>query len=316
MAKLKLKIACDPFESVRALEHKEIEPDGIELLFQPEMTNPVRHGAMVRDLAFDVCELNVSTYLIARDRGVPITAIPLFLFRKFRHGNIFVNPKSGITKASDLVGKRIGSSTMQPASNVWIHGILQDAGELPHKSVQWVLDRDEDMSFPFNPDWNITRAPRGENVVDLLLNGEVDAVSAPMTPQPLLKGDPRIARLYPDYVARERAYYQETGLFPIMHVTAIPTELMQREPWIAKSLLDAFETSKQMAYKHFSNTRVANLAWFGAQWEEEQALLGPDPWPYGFTPTNRRNIETAIRYTHEQGLTSKARSIEELFTIP
>ena len=75
MTPLKLTIACDPFESVRALEEKHIAPEGIELDFQPEMSNPVRHRAMARDLAFDICELNISTYLIALDRGAPLTAI-------------------------------------------------------------------------------------------------------------------------------------------------------------------------------------------------------------------------------------------------
>jgi 4,5-dihydroxyphthalate decarboxylase len=91
MAKLKLKLACDPFEFVRALQDRRVEPEGIELDFQPEMSNPVRHRVMARDMAFDICELNVTTYLIARDQGVPLTALPIFLFRKFRHGSIFIN---------------------------------------------------------------------------------------------------------------------------------------------------------------------------------------------------------------------------------
>ena len=314
MTRLKLKIACDPFESVRALEDRRIEPDGIELEFQPEMSNPVRHKAMARDLAFDVCELNISTYLIARDRGAALTALPIFLFRKFRHGNIFINPASGIRAASDLAGKRIGCPTLQAASNVWIHGILQDAGELAHNSVTWVVERDEDINFSPRPDLRMERVPRGSNIIDMLMAGELDAVTAPQTPAPLIAGDRRIARLYGDYVERERRYYLETGLFPIMHVTAAPRELLEREPWIAGSLVAAFETSKHAAYRHFANTRVGTLAWFGAQWEEERLLLGDDPWPYGLTPLNRRNIETAIRYTHEQGLISRSMSIEELFT--
>ncbi len=315
-AKLKIKIACDPFESVRALEDKRVEPDGVELDFQPEMSNPVRHGRMARDLAFDVCELSVSTYLIARDQGVPIVAIPVFLFRKFRHGNIFVNPKSGVRTPQDLVGKRIGCPTLQPPSNVWIHGILDDEGALPHRSVTWVVERDEDIPFKPPADLRIERARRGANIVDMLMAGELDAVSAPQTPQPLVDGDPRIGRLFPDYVARERAWFEKTGLFPIMHVTALPKALVDREPWIIKSLIEAFERSKQAAYKHFANTRVATLAWFGAQWEDERRLFGEDAWPYGLGETNRRNLETVIRYTHAQGLTSRAASLDELFVRP
>ena len=310
---LRLRIAADRFESVRALADGSIAPEGIELAFQPHMTNPVRHRAMVTDLAFDVCELNVCTYLVARDRGVELTAIPVFLFRRFRHGNIFINPRSGIRSAADLVGARIGCPSMEAASNVWIHGILQDEGELAHRSVNWVVEREEDIAFTPPPDLRMQRAPAGQSVVELLMAGQIDAVSTPQTPRELLAGDPRIGRLFEDYVARERRYFERTGLFPIMHITALPSALVAREPWIVGSLMRAFEASKQAAYAHFSDVRVGPLAWFGAQWESEQRLFGADAWPHGLTDTNRRNLETIIRYTYEQGLISRRMTIEELF---
>lgn len=312
-APLRLTIAADPFESIRALMEHSIAPEGITLEFQPEMTNPVRHRAMVIDRAFDVCELNVCTYLVARDQGVALTAIPIFLFRKFRHGNIFINPASGITAPEQLVGGRIGCPSMEAASNVWIHGVLEDDGSLPTRSVTWVVEREEDIPFTPPPDLRIERAPPGRSVVDMLMQGELDAVSAPQTPPALIKGDPRIGRLFPDYAIRERAYFAKTGLFPIMHITALPTELVAREPWIVPSLMNAFEESKKISNHHFSNTRVGTLAWFGALWEEEHQMFGGDAWPYGLTPINRRNIETVIRYTYEQGLISRIFTIEELF---
>lgn len=113
---MRLTIAADPFEIVRELEEGHIKPEGIELDFQPEMTNPVRHRAMVRDLAFDVCELNVCTYLIAKAKGAPITALPIFLFHKFRHGNIFVHADSGLHEPANLVGKKIAVPNLQPAA--------------------------------------------------------------------------------------------------------------------------------------------------------------------------------------------------------
>ena len=100
---------------------------------------------------------------------------------------------------------------------------------LPHRSVTWVVERAEDVSLMPPPDLRVERLPKGASAFDLLMAGELDAVSAPQTPSALLAGDPRIARLYPDYVARERRYFKETGLFPIMHVTALPTSLVERE---------------------------------------------------------------------------------------
>jgi 4,5-dihydroxyphthalate decarboxylase len=312
-AGLNLKVACDPFEFVRALEERHVTAAGLNLDFQPEMSNPVRHKAMARDLAFDVCELNITTYLIARDQGISLTAIPVFLFRKFRHGNVFVNAKSGIRNPSDLVGAKVGCPTLQPASNVWIHGILEDEYAVPFRQIKWVVEREEDLPFKVPPGIQIERAPAGRSVAKMLLDGELDAVSAQQTPKELLSGNGRLNRLFPNYVELEKAYYARTGIFPIMHVTALPTALVEREPWIVRSLMQAFEASKQDALKRFSNTRIATLAWFGALWEEEARLLGSDPWEFGLGPVNRTNIETAVRYAFAQGFISKPFAVDELF---
>src|ERR1700678_2001059 len=132
-SRITLTIACDDFDIVRAMMDGTVKPDGIDLVFTTELSNPERHSRMVHDLAFDVCELNVSTYLIAKERGVAITAMPVFLFRKFRHGNVFVNTQSAIKTPQDLIGQRIGCPNLQPASNVWLNGILQDDFGAPHR---------------------------------------------------------------------------------------------------------------------------------------------------------------------------------------
>ncbi|MEA3026305.1 MAG: 4,5-dihydroxyphthalate decarboxylase [Alphaproteobacteria bacterium] len=312
-ARFTLTIACDDFDHIRALMDGTVKPQGIDLVFITQLTNPERHGRMVRELAFDVCELNMPTYLIARDSGVPITAIPIFLFRKFRHGNVYINPQSGITKPEDLIGQRIGCTTMQPASNVWINGILQDRHGVPHRQQTWVVERDEDAPFA-RPAWlKVERVPRGKAAVSMLLDGELPALMTPQTPKPILDGDKRIARLFPDHVERERAYFKETSIFPIMHVTAIKQEIVDRYPWVPMMLCRAFEEAKQLAYQRMANVRVVPLPWFAAHWEEERKLFGPDPWAYGLGAANRKTLETAVRYTHEQGMTSRLMTVDEIF---
>lgn len=311
--RITLSIACDDFDHIRALIDGTVKPHGIDLVFTTELSNPERHSRMVRDLAFDICELNLPTYLIAREQGVPVTAIPVFLFRKFRHGNVFINPQAGIAAPQDLIGRRIGCSTMQPASNLWISGILQDQYAVPHRAQTWVVERDEDAAFTPPADLTIERAPRGKFVVSMLLNGELPAIMTPQTPKPLLDADNRIARLFPDYVERERAYFKATRIFPIMHVTAIKQEVVERHPWVAAVLCRAFEDAKQLAYRRMANARVVTLPWFGAHWEDERALFGPDPWAYGLGEANRKTLETAIRYTHEQGMIAAPPPLEALF---
>jgi len=310
---LTLKVACDPFEFVRALEEGQVAAEGLKLAFEPEMSNPVRHRAMARDLAFDVCELNITTYLIARDQGVPLTAIPVFLFRKFRHGSVYINREGKVRSPADLNGAKIGCPTLQPASNLWIHGILAEEYGVSFRDVTWVVERDEDLAFTAPSGMQIERAPPGRTVVQMLLDGDLDAVSAPQVPKELLQGDPRLARLFPNYMELEQAYFSRTGIFPIMHVTALPSSLVEREPWIVGSLMRAFEASKQNAYRRFSNTRIATLAWFGALWEEEARLLGGDPWEFGLGTKNVENLTTAIGYAQKQGFIGGSMALEDLF---
>ena len=310
---INLTVACDEFDHIRALLDGTIEADGMNLSFVTELSNPERHGRMIRELAFDVCELNMPTYLIAREQGVPITAIPVFLFRKFRHGNVFVNSHAGIKSPQDLIGRKIGCPTLQPASNVWISGILQDHYGVPHQSQTWLVERDEDATFTPPASLKIERVAPGKTIVSMLLDGELPAIMVPQTPKPLLNGDKRIVRLFRDYVARERAYFEETGIFPIMHVTAIKQELVDRYPWIPAKLCEAFGTAKQLAYRRLENVRVVTLPWFGAHWEDERALFGPDPWAYGLGETNRKVLETVIRYTFEQGMISSRVPVDSLF---
>jgi 4,5-dihydroxyphthalate decarboxylase len=307
---LNLSFAGDDFEIVRALREGHVSIEGVTLDFQPEMTNAERHGRMVRDLAFDVCELNVSTYLAARDQGVPITAIPVFQYRKFRHGFCFVNTSSGIRDPRDLIGQRVGGPNMQAASNVWLRGILEDEYGVPATSITWVNERPEDVGAGSSVlKVEVVR----DKVVDLLLSGALPAIIMPTVPDCIVRQDPRVARLFPDYRQREIEWFGKTGLFPIMHVTAIRQELVDQHPWLPARLVAAFEAAKQHGYHRAADVRIFAQAWYGAGWEEELQILGADPWAYGLGPVNRKNLETVVGYTHAQGLISRRPTLDALF---
>jgi 4,5-dihydroxyphthalate decarboxylase len=136
----------------------------------------------------------------------------------------------------------------------------------------------------------------------MLLSGEIDALISPDIPRPFIAGDPRIRRLFANYKNVEVEYFRRTGLFPIMHVTVIREEILQRHPWVAASLVKAFNDSKQLAYQRICNPRVMPLAWFG-----------PDPWAYGLGETNCGNIETISRYAFHQGVIKKQLTVGDLF---
>jgi 4,5-dihydroxyphthalate decarboxylase len=126
-------------------------------------------------------------------------------------------------------------------------------------------------------------------------------------------GDKRIARLFPDYKQIEIDYFRATGIFPIMHVTTINQEIVEKYPWVTTNLVKAFEQSKQMAYRRVANPRMVPLAWVRTAVEEQEQLLGRDPWAYGLTGANRKNLETMQRYVHQQGMISEVRPLDDLF---
>src|SRR5271154_478953 len=241
MAKLKLTVACGDYEIVRALSDGTVQADGIELVMLTGMGSRERHWRMARKTEFDVCEINIGGYYMARDRGEALAAIPVFLHRRFRHGFVFVNAKSGIREPKDLIGKKIGGTNFQPASNIWMRGILEEYYGVPHKQCIWVVDRSEDVEFTRPKDLRIEMIPETKRLDVMLAEGEIPAMLSPDIPKLFLAGDKRIVRLFPNYKDIEMEFFRKTQIFPIMHVTVVKQEIIDKYPWVTTNLVKAFE---------------------------------------------------------------------------
>jgi 4,5-dihydroxyphthalate decarboxylase len=313
MAKVKLTIACGDYDIVRAFKEGAVQADGLDLVFLTEMGPRERHWRMGRKHEFDVCEENVGAYYMIRDRGEPLTAIPVFMHRRFRHGFVFVNSAAGIREPKDLNGKIVGGTNFQPAANIWMRGILEEHYGLKHRSITWLVDRSEDIPFTPPSDLRIEMKNSPKSLSDMLADGDIPAMISPTLPKPFVQGDKRIARLFADYKNVEIDYFRQTGIFPIMHVTTVKQEIVDKYPWIPTNLVKAFEASKQLAYRRVANPRMVPLAFVRTAVEEQEAILGKDPWSYGLTPLNRRNLETVQRYAHQQGLIKTIVPLDALF---
>ena len=172
-----LTLACGNYETVRALKLGIVAPDGIDLTILTDMDSSTRHWRFLREGHFDVAETSCSSYIVARDKGMPITAIPVFLHRRFRHGFVFVNTGKGIKKPTDLIGKKIGIKSFLVTAIHWMRGILEHEYGVPHKSVEWVAELDEDVDFVPPPGLKITRLPHDRSVEDMLAEGEIGRAS-------------------------------------------------------------------------------------------------------------------------------------------
>jgi 4,5-dihydroxyphthalate decarboxylase len=315
MAQLRLTMMTGPYEIVRALADGTVKPKGIDLQVLPDPGVAAMHALMAAGKGADINEFNTGAYVVLRRQGRDeLAAIPVFLHRRFRHGFIYINTSKGIAEPSDLVGRKIANNGgIGAAASYWMRGFLEDFG-VPYRSVTWVIDREDETSRGVPKDVKIELVDRKKkNLEQMLLEGEIDGMVSANVTDMIDKGDPRVARLWPNYKEVEIDYYRRTGIFPIMHITTVPSEIVAQHPWVVESLTQAFEEAKQLAFRRLVNPRVVPLAWFRAQYEEERALLGPDPWSYGLSPINRKNLDTFIDYVHDQVLSGPRPRLEDLF---
>jgi 4,5-dihydroxyphthalate decarboxylase len=313
MAKLRLTVACGAYDIVKPLIEGTVEADGLDLTFLTDMGPRERHWRMGRKHEFDVCEENVGAYYMIRDQGQPLTAIPVFLHRRFRHGFVFINTAAGIREPRDLAGKTIGGTNFQPASNIWMRGILEEHYGVSHRSITWLVDRSEDVAFEPPPGLRIEMNTSSKTLSQMLADGNIPAMISPTLPKPFVEGDKRIARLFDDYKNVEIAFFRSTGIFPIMHVTTLRQEIADSYPWVATNLTKAFEAAKQLAYRRVANPRMAPLVFVRTVVEEQEQIFGKDPWSYGLTAANRKNLETVQRYAHQQGMIRRMMPLDRLF---
>ena len=311
--KLELTFACGDYEIIRALKEGSVCPDGIELTVLTDMAASPRHWRFLRGREFDVAEVSGSGYVAARDRDLPFRAIPVFPHRRFRHGFIFINTAKGISKPTDLIGRKVGTKGFLFTAGLWMRGILEHDYGVPHKSMHWLSEIDEDVDFTPPAGLDITQAPAGKSLEHMLVEGEIDALFSPDLIRPLTAGDKRVGRLFPSYKQEEIAFYRRTGIFPIMHVVGIKQEIVERHPWVAINLYKAFNEAKALAMARMQNPRIAPLAWYRESWEEQEAILGKDPWEYGLNDRNVNNFERLVTYSLEQGLSRRRLSLDELF---
>jgi 4,5-dihydroxyphthalate decarboxylase len=196
---------------------------------------------------------------------------------------------------------------------LWMRGILEHDYGVPHQSMQWLSEIDEDVDFTPPPGLDITQVPQGKSLEDMLATGEIDALFSPDLIRPLTAGDKRVGRLFANYKQEEIAFYRRTGIFPIMHVVGIKQEIVERHPWVAINLYKAFNSAKALAMARMANPRIVPLAWYRESWEEQEAILGKDPWEYGLTERNVNNFEWLTTYSLEQGLSKRRLPLDELF---
>ncbi len=310
---MRISLACWDYDRTRAIAEGRIRPEGLTvdyLALPPEET----FFRMARFREFDVSELSLSSYVVSRrSNDPPFVALPVFPSRSFRHSGIYVRRDGGIERPEDLRGKRVGVAEYQLTANVWIRGILAEHHGLPVRDVTYVTGgledptRIEKLTLDLPESIRVERAPPGTTLAELLARGDLDAIYSPRAPA-------GAGRLFEDFPVVERAYYERTGIFPIMHVLAVRRELYEANRWMARSLVKAFTAARDEAIHALSEVAAlkVSLPWAPAHAEDARRLMGDNYWSYGVEP-NRHVLEKFLEYAQDQGLATAEQTVDDLF---
>jgi 4,5-dihydroxyphthalate decarboxylase len=321
MARLALTLACCRYDRTEALREGDVVPAGIELNCITLRSGREIFDRMVGGQEFDVAELSASEFISLMGRGdCPFVALPVFPSRVFRHGYIFINTRSGIRAPKDLEGRRIGLPLYTQTAAIWARGHLAHQFGVDLGTIRWVQGAVEKAGSHGRPHAPPLIRPvalehnmSGEPLGALLARGAIDALIGSRKPSEFGR-DPSIARLFPNHRALERRLYDQSRIFPIMHLLAIRRDLYERQRWIARSLYDAFVASKRRARERmrYAGSLAAMLPWLIDEVEEIDDVFGGDAFPYGIE-ANRPTLEALVTYMVEQHFIARPIAIEDLF---
>lgn len=309
-------IACGDYDRTRRFIDHTIEVDGASYRCLNINTAEIFYR-MSRYAEFDACEMSLGNYCAGVGQGDDrFIALPIFLSRVFRHGNVRVREGSDIEDPSQLKGKRIGLSEYAATAAIWIRGFLQDDYGVDPWDVEWVVARREKIDdIPYDKRINVVyRDDDSGAILNLdkeLLRGNIDAVATGSLPPFLGRGE---RRLFPNYEAVEQDYFGRTGIFPIMHTFVMRRSTYEQCPWLARSLYKAFYEAKEEAQNSIYRTTGLPLTmpWMIPLIERTRELMGPDPWAYGLA-RSEPTLTAFVRYLVDQGLTRTKLDVAELF---
>jgi 4,5-dihydroxyphthalate decarboxylase len=281
MPRRKLKTLLGNYPHTAPLKSGAVRSEHVDLEFADVV--PVWHGfkGMVRESRYDVSELAVVTYLIARAHGKPLALLPAAMLGRFAQPFALYNAEKGPLTPADLNGKRVGIRSFTTTTGAWLRGILADDYGVDLDSIEWVTFED-----PHVAEYRDTtvRAPEGKAIVPMLLEGELDAVLGETS------NDPRVRCLFGDPQAEARRWHEKHKLVPINHMVVMRSEDVRSDPQAAREVWRLLCEGKRLA---------------GSPPE-------PDPLPFG-VEANRASLGLIAEYAYQQRLIPRPISIEEMF---
>jgi len=274
---MRLRTLLGDHPGTAALKNGSLKSDLVTFDFAAYSPTNKGFKPMVREAAFDVAEMAIVTYLMAKSFDKPMVLLPNVVVARFQHAYALYNAKLGTLKPADLNNKRIGIRSFTTTTGAWLRGILANDYGVDLDSIDWVTFEDAHVA-EFRD--TTVRAPVGREIVQMLLDGELDAVLGEKVDRPGLRP------LFPDAAAEEQAWFAKHGVLPINHMVVVSASLSKNHPEAAREVLRLLR---------------------------ESAALAPAVAPRFSDDEMRHSLELIIRYTAQQGLIPRAYAVDELF---
>ena len=285
--KIKLYTLLGDYPNTTALRKGEVTSDLIDFEFADVKVSNTAFKPLVREARFDLGELAIVTFLQARTYGKPYVLIPATVLGRGQHHTIAYNPERGRLNASDLTGKRVGVRAYTQTTGAWVRGFLADDYKVDPAKIHWITFEDPHLAEYKDPSF-VTRAPEGKTMVQMLIDGELDAaIVGDKLP------DPRLAPLIEDADTAARKWAEMHGGIPINHMMVVRSTIAASRPDVVKEIYRVLRESRRAVPPPADSSVM-------------------DPWRFGVEP-NRRSLEIIIDYSFRQKLIPRMFSVDELF---
>jgi 4,5-dihydroxyphthalate decarboxylase len=256
---------------------------------------------------FDAGEFSLAMYLALKSRGAPFMAIPVFPNRKFRQSYIFVPENSPLKEPAQLKGKKVGIPSWLNTAGLWARGILSDEYGVKAQDIHWIMPRKSKVEISLPSGTRLDVVASENSLAARMLKGELDAIIVPDFPDE--KG---WRRLFADSKAVEQEFYRRSGIFPTSHAITFHAAYLEKNPSAAQEMFDACVEAKNLALRDDADATYSNFVWNRQAWEEQQAVMGADPWKFGIKH-NEKVLNTMVRFAGEQGLLARPVTLSDLF---
>jgi 4,5-dihydroxyphthalate decarboxylase len=274
---MRLRTLLGTYPGTAALKDGLIKSDSVAFDFVEY--SPANKGfkPMVREQAFDVSEMAIVTYLMAKSFGKPMVLLPHVVVARFQQAYALYNARRGALTPADLNGKRIGIRSFTTTTGAWLRGILANDYGVDLNSIDWVTFEDAHVA-EFKD--TTKRAPPGKEIIQMLHDGELDAVLGEKVERDGLKP------LFPDVAGEEKSWFAKHGTIPINHMVVVSEALSAEHPGIVREIFRMLR---------------------------ESAALAPSAAPQFSTEEMSRSLAMISEYIAQQRLIPRAFAVDEMF---